>query len=172
MRNGFTASFTMILLAEIADKTFFIAAIMAMRYNKVSSIVEFSFVKWKTSVHSFFRRLVSPCCHDGYLCSNGLYEGLKNKYWISSLLQKQNQYCRFSLAMTLRRVSLEPSKCQPDPAVHHALRGWGLVPAFCFSNVLWRFESFCKQVSVLFFLEIRKFEFELEKQRIKNYDKN
>ena len=29
------SSFTMILLAEIADKTFFIAAIMAMRYNKL-----------------------------------------------------------------------------------------------------------------------------------------
>jgi len=34
-RDGFVSSFTMILLAEIADKTFFIAAIMAMRYNKV-----------------------------------------------------------------------------------------------------------------------------------------
>lgn len=34
-RDGFASSFTMILLAEIADKTFFIAAIMAMRYNKM-----------------------------------------------------------------------------------------------------------------------------------------
>lgn len=34
-RDGFVSSFTMILLAEIADKTFFIAAILAMRYNKI-----------------------------------------------------------------------------------------------------------------------------------------
>jgi len=34
-RDGLVSSFTMILLAEIADKTFFIAAIMAMRYNKL-----------------------------------------------------------------------------------------------------------------------------------------
>ena len=34
-RDGLVSSFTMILLAEIADKTFFIAAIMAMRYSKL-----------------------------------------------------------------------------------------------------------------------------------------
>lgn len=34
-RDGFVSSFTMILLAEIADKTFFIACIMAMRYNRL-----------------------------------------------------------------------------------------------------------------------------------------
>merc|ERR1739838_84729 len=34
-RDGMVSSFTMILLAEIADKTFFIAAIMAMRYSKL-----------------------------------------------------------------------------------------------------------------------------------------
>jgi len=32
-KQGFISSLTMIFLAEIADKTFFIAAIMAMRYN-------------------------------------------------------------------------------------------------------------------------------------------
>jgi len=34
-RDGFISSFTMILVAEIADKTFFIACIMAMRYNRL-----------------------------------------------------------------------------------------------------------------------------------------
>jgi len=34
-RDGLVSSFTMILFAEIADKTFFIAAIMAMRYSKL-----------------------------------------------------------------------------------------------------------------------------------------
>ena len=34
-RDGFISSFSMILLAEIADKTFFIACIMAMRYRFV-----------------------------------------------------------------------------------------------------------------------------------------
>ena len=34
-RDGLFSSFTMILLAEIADKTFFIACIMAMRYNRL-----------------------------------------------------------------------------------------------------------------------------------------
>ena len=34
-RDGFISSFSMILLAEIADKTFFIACIMAMRYRLV-----------------------------------------------------------------------------------------------------------------------------------------
>jgi len=34
-RDGFISSFSMILLAEIADKTFFIACIMAMRYSRI-----------------------------------------------------------------------------------------------------------------------------------------
>ena len=34
-RDGFASSFLMILTAEIADKTFFIACIMAMRYNRL-----------------------------------------------------------------------------------------------------------------------------------------
>jgi len=33
--HGFTASFTMILVSEIADKTFFIAAIMSSQYNRL-----------------------------------------------------------------------------------------------------------------------------------------
>ena len=35
-RDGFVSSFTMILLAEIADKTFFIAAILGRVLNKLS----------------------------------------------------------------------------------------------------------------------------------------
>ena len=37
--HAFVASFSVIIVSELGDKTFFIAAIMAMRYNRLTVLV-------------------------------------------------------------------------------------------------------------------------------------